>query len=336
MYKTDTNSIESSWKSDTENKTAVPLITIGIPNFNYATYIVEALESVRRQTYPNVELIIIDDSSTDNSVHLIESWIQCQIGFTRILLIKNPFNRGVTAVCQQILENALGEYIQFLDADDTLLNGALPKKVDELKKNANAAFIYTDVMVSSHDKKYEKDSYLLNLGYNPSNMPSGKIHEQLFEFNFIPFSSVLMRTSCIRNIGGLNEAIKLQDYYLWLRLSERYNVLYLPEVTALYRVHKDSFSNHHKTSPKLHDSVLNTLFLFYRNGSRVVKKSIRKRLHYLAPVLFKEKYPTALYWLKQDLFLNPGIKSFILFLACWLKIPYRIIANHKKVLHLSS
>jgi glycosyltransferase involved in cell wall biosynthesis len=66
-----------------------PLVTIGIPNFNYAHYIEEALNSVASQTYPNIEMIIVDDCSADNSVAVIENWIQNYSGRFVISFIKN-------------------------------------------------------------------------------------------------------------------------------------------------------------------------------------------------------------------------------------------------------
>src|SRR5437868_5835704 len=102
-----------------------PLVSIGVPNYNYAHFVIETLNSVVGQDYTNIELIIIDDLSTDDSIAVIEEWISNYQGNVSIIFLKNSSNVGITKTCNHILQNASGKYIQFLDADDLVL----PQKI---------------------------------------------------------------------------------------------------------------------------------------------------------------------------------------------------------------
>lgn len=299
-----------------------PLVTIGVPNYNYAHFIIRTLESVARQDYPNIELVIVDDCSTDNSIAVIETWIENYKGNIRTRFIKNNFNNGLTANCNLILKNASGKYIQFLDADDLILPGKIKTQVEQMEVLEVAALIYSDVFVIDEKDEIIENSYLNSIGYNKSIMPSGKIQEQLFDFNFIPLPSVLVRTAYIHEASGFDETLSVQDYYLWLKITEKHTVIYMPGPTAMYRVHAHSMSNSRSTNPRSVDSILTINYRYYKNANELIRKKIKRTIHNSAAHLYKLKYPTAKKWLQVDFFLNPGLKTALYFLGRQLGIPY--------------
>jgi glycosyltransferase involved in cell wall biosynthesis len=313
-----------------------PLVAIGVPNYNYAHYVVETLNSVANQTYPNIELIIVDDFSTDNSVEVIDHWINSYRGNITINFIKNKVNLGLTKVCNIILENAKGKYFQTLDADDLLLPGKIETQVGLLESSQNTAVIYSNIGVIDEHGNVIKDDYLGQVGYDKNNMPKGKIFEKLFEFNFIPLPSVLINTDYAKKAGGFDETLHVKDYYLWLKLAEKHQIIYQPENTAFYRQHESSMSNSFLTSPRSEESILRIKLKYYKNGNDNIKKIFRKNLYFSAAYLYQHKYPSAKRWLKQNFVLNPGIKNFSYYIAIRLGISYSFFEKMKKLNSKSS
>ena len=297
-----------------------------------AHYIVTALDSVISQSYQNIELIIVDDVSTDNSVWVIENWIQNYNGPVKIRFIKNTINMGLTKVCNLILKNARGKYFQPMDADDWLLPQKIEKQVRILEGTRNTALVYSNIGIIDESGNIIDNDYLQSIGYNKNNMPQGSIFEDLLCFDFIPLPSVLVKTDLARIVGGFDETTQLQDYYLWLKLAEKFEIVYQHENTAFYRKHAGSMTGNSATNPACVDSVLYIRFQYYKYANRRVQKIIRNDIHWAAGYLYRFKYATARTWLKKDLILNTGFKSAIYYAAINLGIPYVFFEKLKSFL----
>ncbi len=306
-----------------------PLVSIGIPNFNYGHFVIQTLNSVAGQDYENIEVIIIDDFSTDNSIQVIEDWITNYSGNFKILFLKNTANSGLTKICNQLLKSASGKYIQFLDADDWILPGKISMQVALLEAANATALIYSDVKIINEKGEITGESYLSRIGYEKSKMPYGNIHQQLFDFNFIPLPSVLIVRRLIDEAGGFDELLGVQDYYMWLKLTEKYNVIYMHQSTAVYRVHSGSMSNSIFTNPRSVNSVLAIKYNYYKNSSKIIRNKILTTIHYSSVYLYKTKYPTAGKWLKIDCVLKPGVKNIIYLIASGMGIGYSFFEKLK-------
>lgn len=314
----------------------IPLVSIGIPNYNYGYYIIDTLTSVAKQGYQNIELIIVDDFSTDGSVEIIDNWISKYEGPIKIIFIKNAKNKGLTKVCNQILEAAKGKYFQTLDADDLLLPDKIEKQVKVIERFKNAALIYSNIAIIDESGKIIEDDYLGRLHYDKNNMPQGNIFEKLFDFNFIPLPSTLVNSEYARNVKGFDETLQVQDYYLWLQLAEKFDVIYLPETTALYREHSSSMSNSSSTNPRSADSALTIKYRYYRTSNKKVKSRIKKDIYFSSSYLYRQNFHTANKWLKRNVILNPGIKSFIYYIASSLGLRCSVLDGIKlKLLHIT-
>ena len=310
-----------------------PLVSVGIPNYNYSHYIIAALNSVINQTYQYIELIIIDDLSTDNSIGIIEDWIKNYNGPIKINFIKNSKNGGLTKVCNQILQNANGKYFQTLDADDLLLPLKIEKQVKLMEASGNTALIYSNIGVIDEAGNMISHDYLARIGYDENEMPQGNIFEKLFDFNFIPLPSVLVNTDYARKAGGFDESLQVQDYYLWLKLSEQFETIYLAENTALYRTHATSMSNSSLTNPRSVDSLLNIKFRYYKKSNKNIRRIIRKNIRFSSVYLYRFNYPSAKEWLKRNFLLNPGFKSMVYYVAIKLGIGYSFFDKIKSKMH---
>lgn len=311
-----------------ENK--LPLITIGIPNYNYGQYIVKSLESAVRQTYTNIEILIVDDCSNDDSIIILEEWIKNYDGIVPIKLFKQPKNIGLTKVCNCILNNAQGTYLQILDADDIFKADKLLNQFEIIKGDENIALVYSNMTLIDHAGEILNKDYLRKIGYDETNMPSGRIFEELFEFNFIAYP--LIRLSLARKVGGFDESQQVHDYYLWLKLAEKYEIRYCPGNYAYYRIHESSMSNSEKTNIVSLENVLNTKYRYYCNGTANIKKIVKRDIYNSITTLYKSNYPNTELWLKRNYKLNPGIKSFTYYLLHYLGIPYNFLNFLKNIL----
>lgn len=307
-----------------------PLVTIGISNYNYAKYIKYSLDSVANQTYQNIEVIIVDDFSTDNSCEVIENWIKNYDGKFPIKFIRNETNIGVSRVCNIILKNAKGKYLQPLDADDIILPGKIAKQVQFLNKEPATAMVYSNVAVINNEGIITNPDYCNRINYNRNFMPSGRILNELLAFNFISTPSVLINTEHARNVGGFDENLRLQDYYMWLKLSESYEIKYIPEITAHYRVHSSSMTNYSPTNCILQESVLINKYRYFRRVSPKLKKIIAKNIQNSSVYLYEHNYPTAKKWLTIAFRSSPSFKTGVYFLSIRLGIPFSFFKMLKR------
>lgn len=308
-----------------------PLVTIGIPNYNYAHYIKEALDSVVNQTYPNIELIIVDDCSTDNSVVEIESWIKDYSGKFSINFIKNEANMGLTKNCNLILNVAKGAYLQILDADDIFLSENISKKIQVINEieTDSISLVYSNMKLINNSGEIISDNYLKRIGYDENMMPEGNIFQELFDFNFIAYP--LINTRLAKEVGGFDETQQVHDYYLWLKLSEKYDVKFCPGKYALYRIHNASMSNNSKTSPMSIENVLRTKYRYLKQANSEMKNIIKRDIYNSVTTLYENNIKSSGVWLRRNLFFNPGLKSFGYFIAYNLGIPFSFFNSIKKL-----
>ena len=173
--------------------------------------------------------------------------------------------------------------------------------------------------------------YCDRIHYDKNNMPEGFIKDDILVFNFISLPSVLINTQYAKEIGGFDESLSVQDYYMWLKLSESYEIKYLPEITAHYRVHNTSMSNFSPTSCVLEESVMINKYRYFHQTSQDLKKVIAKNIEYSAVYLYQHKYPSAKKWLGIGFKLRPGIKSFLYYCSSRLGIPFSFFTRIKSL-----
>lgn len=195
------------------------------------SFVTRALKSVMAQTYPHIQIVVVDDSPTDypekENVHktVLELCPQA-------LYISYGENRGAPAARNAGIEAAEGEFIAFLDDDDEWL----PEKTEKLLTgfvNEKTALVYGR-MILSNDA--ENTRYVDN-----QKCFSGIIYEQLLEQCFIgSTSNPIMRRECVNAVGGFDPEMRsAQDYDLYLRLAKRYEVQFIDSSCLIYHIHSD-------------------------------------------------------------------------------------------------
>lgn len=213
------------------------MVSIIIPTYNCAKYILEAINSVLNQTYQNLEIIIINDGSTDNTQELVQSYIN---NFNEKIKYIYQENNGHAVARNVGILNSNGEYIAFLDADDIWLPNRLEEGVKILDNCPDIALVHARTIRVSEEGKP-----VINLVRN-KNFLSGNIFENLFlRKAHISSPTVLVRRECFRQLGLFDENLARfgsEDKELWLRITKNYYVDYLDKVLAYYRVRENSQS----------------------------------------------------------------------------------------------
>jgi len=204
-----------------------PLISIIIPCYNGEAFLHEAIESALAQTYPHVEIIVVDDGSTDRSRDIAKAF--------PIRYLHQP-NRGLAASRNLGLGQSRGSYIVFLDADDRLKPDALEVGLRVLAQHPGCAMTVGDHLFVSADGSY------LSPSQKPF-LPSAH-YEALLQSNFIEMiSTVLFRKSVFHEVGVFDANLRVsEDYELYLRIARAHPICCHRAVVAEYRLHNTSLS----------------------------------------------------------------------------------------------
>ncbi len=222
------------------------LVSVIIPAFNSEKYITECIDSVLTQTYQNIEIIIVNDGSTDNTVDIVSEYKNDQIK------LFHQKNSGAAAARNHGIKQASGVWIAFIDADDIWLPDKLQK---QLKHCANQGWSHTDMFF--HGDVYPK--HTKNTAFTSKH--SGFILKNLLIENSIGTSSVLIKKEILQELGGFNTDLRaLQDWELWLRVAEKHQVCYFDEPLVYYRVHSSSVSRNVRKTLPCHLNLIDSTF----------------------------------------------------------------------------
>jgi len=199
-------------------------VSVVIANYNMAKFIEQAIRSVLDQTRPPIEVIVVDDGSTDDSRNVIQGVAARD---SRVIVIEQA-NAGQTRAKNVGLAATRGSIVGFCDADDYWLPGKLEGQLPLFDK-PEVALVFT--------RARWIDLSGATLTYVPQRHSTGRVLEHLIVENFIPFGTVLVRREAFNAVGGFNERYRMGiDWEAWLRLARHYEFAFLDAVTYIYRV----------------------------------------------------------------------------------------------------
>ena len=205
------------------------LVSVIMPSYNTAEYISESIASVRKQTYTDWELIIVDDCSADNTDELVKPILSDK----RIKYIKNETNSGAAVSRNRALREAKGKWIAFLDSDDLWLPVKLEKQIAFMKKN-DYHFSYTNYVE-----------------INEASIPNGRFitgpkritKHGMYNYCWMGCLTVMYDAETVGLIQ-IADIKKNNDYAMWLKACKKEDCYLLDEVLAKYRKRSGSISNH--------------------------------------------------------------------------------------------
>jgi glycosyltransferase involved in cell wall biosynthesis len=297
----------------------LPLISICIPNYNKASFIAETIDSVYRQTYPNIELIIVDDCSIDNSVEVINHKIKDAPFKTTFL--QNNLNSGICYSLNKAIRTATGKYYQMIGSDDLILPHKIANQVTVFEKlPADYAIVFGKSYRIDILGNYLEKDYYESIDVDPSLLKTVGFEDLLLK-NFISSSSHLVRMSAIMEVGMYDESLRAEDWDMWLRLSKIFKILFINEYNSVYRIVPSSLSNNSKNFATVYAAYSKTL-LKHLNYSFIGNRNIAKNIESFSLTVYKYDGEDAKELLKKNLQLNKNLKSLILFISAQLGIKY--------------
>ncbi|CAN5691467.1 glycosyltransferase [soil metagenome] len=193
-----------------QNLENLPLVSVIIPSYNHGKYLPEAVKSIREQDYPRIEIIIVDDGSTDNTSDVVKTLPPVKYIYQQ--------NRGLSAARNTGIKNSAGEMLVFLDADDWLLPGAIKVNIAKLQADEKLAFAS-----GAHLKIYESSGRQVE-EYQGVRQNA---YLQLLQGNYIGMHATVMYRKWVFDTFIFDENLRAcEDYDLYLNITRKHQVVH--------------------------------------------------------------------------------------------------------------
>ena len=265
----------------------MPEISVIIPTYNRCVYITEAIESVLNQTYKDLEIIVVDDGSTDNTQEVLGPYIEGK----KIKYLYQIHSGRPSAARNLGIKTSSGEYICFLDSDDILTKESIYERVKILRDYNEVGLVWSNWMKFKDKFSIEKleypestqDKFFINL---PAEVIDAKGKDyyiftkdfvfEIFNSNFILTSAVMSRLEVLREIGMFDESLMIgEDYDLFLRLGGMTKFAFIAEPLVYHRMHENNITSD-KTRNIIEDTKVIEKFI---NSGIKSSHEIKKRFH---------------------------------------------------------
>jgi len=279
------------------------LVSILVISYNSSKYILQTLDSIKIQTYQDIELIISDDCSTDDTVKITKEWIEKNSSrFTRTEICVNQLNEGITRNCNRGIKLCTGHYLKLIAADDILDYMCIENNYLECEKHGYRVLFSNMKLFYDNDIDYSKQ-------LNKTKYFSFNVLEQnkvLSYMNFVWAPTFFIERQLLDNLDYFDEKYKyMEDHPMWLKLTDNgIKLNFLDCTTVYYRIHinsiSDTFSNFKKDN-----FIIN--IKFYSSERRFFfRERLKKLIKYR---YFYKIYKALLYYLYKDLIILLGNKT---------------------------
>lgn len=240
-----------------------PLISVGVIAYNSGEYILDLLESIKAQTYQNIELIVSDDKSSDNTVAICENWIaHNKERFVRAEVIVPEHNTGTAGNYNRALFASNGEWMKFIDGDDILFPNCLEDNVDFVTKHPEAKVVFSDILYFDDAKKPSNKHFVSEEEKRFFEKDAFDQFMFVLKKNHIPPSSSFMQTQMLKENPYQEEYYIIEDTPKWIDLLHKgYKFYYFDKVTTGYRQSESVLRNKkHYYSPLYIESYFKYLW----------------------------------------------------------------------------
>ena len=243
-----------------------PLVTVIIPNYNYAKYLNDCLSSILEQSYSPLEILLVDDGSTDQSLIIAKTYAN------RVQIFSNG-HLGVNAARNLGIKNATGKYIAFCDSDDVWVSTKVERQVNFLENNPNYGLVYSGIQIVSEN--------LDLIGFWDAK-DSGDCSNEFLKrpgeaIVLLGASTSLIRSELVRDISGFDESLNGpgEDLDFFRRIAEKTLIDYIPEHLVLYRQHQISASR--VSSKKYYEGNRRVLLKLFQENENNISLAARRK-----------------------------------------------------------
>lgn len=254
-----------------------PLVTVICLCYNHSRFVQEAIESVLTQTYPSVQLIVVDDASTDGSQAIIR---QLAAHHPAIEFLSLTQNFGNCKAFNKALTLAKGEYLIDLAADDVLLPERIAVGVTTLQQaGGNYGVHFSDAEWIDETGKH---LYFHSDRFPHTTIPQGDIYKELISRYFICPPTVMFKRDVINSLGGYDETLTYEDFDFWIRSSRKFKYSYSTQVLVKKRLTSAALANkqfkllnkHSQTTYRVCKKIMAL------NRSKDEHRALNKRIYY--------------------------------------------------------
>jgi glycosyltransferase involved in cell wall biosynthesis len=271
---------ENNATNEMNKDIANPLVSIIVITYNSSKHVIETLESAKAQTYKNIELIISDDCSTDDTAEICQNWIKKNNSrFVRTEIIKAKKNRGIAPNCNQGLFNAKGEWVKFIAGDDMLIYNCIETNLN-LVKDSEHSFFFSKMKFS---QKNERLREICDSGFKLFNSDDVQL-KIILRGNVLTAPSSFIRVKTLLKLEGFDERFPMvEDYPMWLKaVKNNYKIIFNDVETVTYRISNNGISQSETaTNKKLFCENLNFKKSWY---NFLVKEIFKEQLLYNMPI----------------------------------------------------
>lgn len=273
----------------------LPLVSVIVPVYNHEKFITDCLDSVLNEGYPNLELLILDDGSSDHSLFKAQEWVATHHErFVKSKIWTQP-NAGVCRTLNRLVTEAQGEYVTMLASDDRLLPEGIAARVHELQSHPEWLLVFGDAQTIDGNGRIVCESTLkahranLNALSNPRRMP----FELLLRWS-LPGPIFLARRNAwdqVTGVGPYDETLFLEDRDFYLRLLARSAVGFLPQAVAQYRVHGANACKDPTRRPQLREALARSAEMNATRFSGAARVIVRAQAQERRAALNQKRWP---------------------------------------------
>jgi glycosyltransferase involved in cell wall biosynthesis len=212
-----------------------PKVSVLVPAHNHERYVAEALDSVRDAGYPNIEIVLIDDGSTDSTWERVTRWQQANEAIE--LVASRQMNAGVVRTLNRLLQGARGQYVALLASDDRLMPGGIASRVEFLDNNPRFKAVFADC------RRIDAEGNVTAEHQTGAGYPGARLRllrdpaREIVEHWAVPGPVLMYDRRTILDMGAYDESLIHEDWDMYLRLASRDQIAYLDEIVADYRWH---------------------------------------------------------------------------------------------------
>ena len=224
-------------------KPVYPLISVIIPLYNRQQYIIRALDSILAEDYPNIEIVVLDDGSTDTSKAVVEAWIAKHP--ETLFRFRSRPNRGFIPTLNELIRMSQGEYIVLLDSDDYLLNNGIRRRYDYLQAHPEKLLVFSDCLLIDQDDNIVSESALSEIGKVDKSKLSTDYELRKFAVlnGFTTGSTIMADRRVYELIGPYDESLHSQDYVYHIKVAAKNHYGFVDGTVSAYRIHPQNMSS---------------------------------------------------------------------------------------------